>query len=111
MSTTEPVDHAAEAQRWFEVAESSHWPEHVERAKFHAAMAVHQSGAVVAALDRLTYEMRTANLIARAAIYVANNGQTFSEIEERLVTDDWHCTRCDSACERHRPATPTGEPK
>lgn len=51
----------------------------------------------------LVEEMRTANLIARAAIYVANNGQTFPEIEERLTVDDWFCTRCGSACTRHRP--------
>ena len=59
------TDHKARAEELLELADTT-----VEAAQVFATLA-------------LVDEMRTANLIARAAIYVANNGQTFPEIEER----------------------------
>lgn len=57
------VDHAAEAMKWFEEAEKSHWPEHVARAQFHAQMAAFERGT-----DALVEQQRIGNKLRVALV-------------------------------------------
>lgn len=66
-TTPAPIDHAALAERWFNEAERSHWPEHLERAKFHADMARLQADRVPALLEQIVEQLRVQNLIAVVA--------------------------------------------
>lgn len=65
------TDHKALAEHFAPRRDDGLLPNRIAASQAHATLA-------------LVEELRTANLIARAAIYVANNGQTFPEIEERL---------------------------